>query len=180
MRLSVGMPAPAFAAEDMFGQAVALSQTTGKPVLLSFLRNGGCAMCNLQVHKLIQQYDQWHAQGLEIMVVFESPRESLAQHVSRQQAPFSIIPDPTAQLYDLYGVESSAEKVGHSMTPNQQQLALEAQAIGYPLQPEAGSNFFRLPADFLIDAKQVIRQAFYSEVVGDHLPFTTIEQFLAR
>jgi len=180
MRLAINTRAPDFKTADMFGQPVDLQCLAGKPMLISFLRNGGCAMCNVQVHKLIQRYDSWHQQGLEVIVIFESPVQSLLQNVSRQDAPFAIIPDPTAQLYALYGVESSEDKISHHLTPKQQQLVDEAHTIGYELKPEAGSNFFRLPADFLIDADQVIREAFYSEAVGDHLSFDLIDSFLAR
>lgn len=180
MRLLVGTRAPGFKVEDIFGQPIELQQYVGKPVLLSFLRNGACALCNLHVHKLIQKYDEFHRQGLEILTVFESPRESVLQYVSKQDAPFSIIADPQAHLYTLYSVESSEEKVSHTPTPKQMQLVAEAQQIGYSLTQEPGSNFFRLPADFLIGADQIIQKVYYSEAVGDHMAFEEIEQILLQ
>ncbi len=180
MRLSEGMPAPDFKATDMFGQPIDLESRAGKPVLLSFLRNGACALCNLQVHKLIRHYDQLHAAGLEIIAVFESPVESVTQHVGKQDSPFPIIADPEARLYALYGVESAEEKFADGLSAKQTALVGEAAAIGYSLTPEAGSNFFRLPADFLIGGDGIIRRALYSEAVGDHLSFAEIEQFAAQ
>jgi hypothetical protein len=82
----------------------------------------------------------------------------------------------------MYGVESSEEKVmvaATNPTAKQQQIILDAAEIGYPLTPEEGANFFRLPADFLIGPDLVIQRAFYSDAVGDHLPFEEIEQFLS-
>jgi thioredoxin-dependent peroxiredoxin len=179
MKLTAGMIAPDFTTEDIFGNPIALKNYAGKGLLLSFFRNGACAMCNLQVHRLIQKYPEYKAQGLEVLAIFESPRESVLTHVSKQDAPFPIIADPTAALYDLYGLESSEEKV---MAPVEgewrEELIKEASALGYPLQHEEGSNFFRLPADFLIGPDQRIVSAFYVDVIGQHISFDEIDQFL--
>src|ERR1041385_6197495 len=97
MKLTSGTPAPIFQVEDIFGQSVDLKAYVGKPVLLSFFRNVACAICNLQVHKLIRKYPDFHAQGLEIIAVFESPRSSVLEYMSKQDAPFPIIAAPEAQ-----------------------------------------------------------------------------------
>src|SRR4051812_44414312 len=93
MKLTVDMVAPGFETEDVFGKPVSLKSYAGKLLLLSFFRNGACAICNLQVHQLIQRYPDYHRQGLEIVTVFESPRESVLTHVTKQSAPFPIIAD---------------------------------------------------------------------------------------
>jgi peroxiredoxin len=181
MKLVPGIAAPVFQAEDIFGQPIDLQKYAGRPTLLSFFRNGACAVCNLQVHKLIQHYPAYHVCGLEVLAVFESPIASVRQHVGKQDAPFPIIADPQGRLYELYGVESSEEKVmaaAANPSAKQQQIVQHAAEIGYPLTPEQGANFFRLPADFLIAPDLTIQRAFYSDAVGDHLPFEEIEQFL--
>lgn len=179
MKLTAGQPAPDFTTEDIFGTPIALKDYAGKGLLLSFFRNGACALCNLQVHRLIQKYPEYTARGLEVLAVFESPRESVRAHVGKQDAPFPIIADPTAALYNLYGLESSEEKV---MAPVEgtwrEALIQEAKDIGYALQHEEGSNFFRLPADFLIGPDQRIVSAFYVDVVGQHISFDEIDAFL--
>jgi peroxiredoxin len=180
-RLSVGLAAPIFQAEDIFGNPIDLQAYHGQPVLLSFFRNAACAICNLQVHKLIQYYPAWQAAGLEIIAVFESPRENMLQYVGKQDAPFPIIGDPQARLYDLYAVEVSEEKVKATMAaPNIQAVVQEAAAAGYTLTHEEGSNFHRIPADFLIDTNGMLQQVFYADVVGQHMPFADIEVFLAQ
>jgi peroxiredoxin Q/BCP len=181
MKLTMGMIAPDFATEDVFGNPISRGAYAGKGLLLSFFRNGACAICNLQVHHLIKKYPDYQRHGLEIVAVFESPRASVVQHVSKQNAPFPIIADPEAKLYDLYGVESSQEKVLAPVDLDwRNQLIQEAEAIGYKLTKEEGSNFFRLPADFLIGPDQHISAIHYSEAVGTHLSFEEIEQFLAQ
>lgn len=179
MKLTAGTQAPQFETEDIFGAPIVLKNYAGKGVLLSFFRNGACALCNLQVHRLIEKYPEFHARGLEIIAVFESPRESVLQYVAKQDAPFPIIADPEASLYDLYGLESSEEK---AMAPVEgewrEELIKEASAMGYPLQREEGSNFFRLPADFLVGPDQRLVTAFYTDVIGQHITFDEIDAFL--
>lgn len=178
--LHVGAAAPMFQTEDIFAAPIQLSMYAGRPLLLSFFRNAACAICNLRVHQLIQQYPVYHKQGLEILAVFESPHSSIRQYVGRQDAPFPIIADPQAQLYTLYGVETSAEKIAQSMEMAQtQQIIQEAAAQGFALTPEAGSNFHRMPADFLIAPDQTLYEAHYAQHVTDHLSLDMVEQFIA-
>lgn len=183
MKLQAGDAAPLFEATDIFGERIDLRAYEGKPVLLSFLRNGGCALCNLRIHQLIQRYPELHGRGVEILAVFESPVASIRQHVtSRQDVPFSLIADPTASLYGLYGVEVSEEKTQASKArvdaPEMRQKIQAAAAIGYELAHEEGSNFQRIPADFLIGPDQRIQVVFYAELIGEHLSFAAIEDAL--
>ena len=181
MRIQSGTPAPKFQTEDIFTRAVTQPQTSGdhrKWRLLSFLRNGACAICNLRVHQLIEQYPHLQTK-LEVIAVFESPPESIRQYVGRQDAPFPIIADPNAVLYALYGVESSEEKVARTMQMPETQITIqEAAHQGFALTPEEGSNFYRIPADFLIDPDGIVQRAHYAEHLTDHLPLNEIEQVL--
>jgi peroxiredoxin len=179
MQIQPGTPAPTFRVEDVFGDSIGLGDYAGKRLLLSFFRNAACAICNLRVHQLIQHYPVYQRAGLEVLAVFESPRENILQYVGRQDAPFPIIADPQAQLYALYSVEVSEEKVAETMNMPETQATIRAAAAqGFVLTPEAGSNFNRMPADFLIGPDLTIQRAHYAEYVMDHLPFEDIERFL--
>jgi peroxiredoxin len=143
------------------------------------MRNAACALCNLRIHELIERYPEFRQRGLEVLAIFESPKENIDQHVLRQNVPFPIIADPKGQLYDLYGVETSEEKVKATLGADwQNSLVTRAAGIGYPLTPEAGSNFYRLPADFLIDPEGRTAAAYYADAVGQHLAFEAIENLL--
>ena len=179
MTLTAGSPAPEFDAVDLFDQPVTLTSYRGRPVLLSFFRNAACALCNLRVRQLIQRFPALQAQGLEVVVVFESSADALRQYVGRQDAPFPIVADPTAALYDLYQVESSEEKVATTMAMAATAAVIgEAADNGFELVPEADANFLRMPADFFIDRDGTIRKAHYADFVWDHLPFETVEALL--
>lgn len=178
-RISEGTVAPTFRAEDLFGHTIDLEDYVGRPLLLSFFRNAACAICNLRVHRLIQKYPAYQQKGLAIVAVFESPRENMLQYVGKQDAPFPLIANPAADLYDLYGVEVSDAKMQATMAaPNAKTIVQEAADNGFVLTPEAGSNFQRIPADFLIGADGIVQRAFYAELVGEHLPFEEIEAYL--
>lgn len=176
--LSKGEIAPDFTFAGIDGVPLQFSDLRGRKVLLAFFRNAGCAMCNLRVRHFIQRYNQWHMQGLEIVAVFESPETNMSQYVGRQEAPFPLIADPQADLYDLYGVEVSEEKVQATMADtNTQKFVAEAAAEGFALIPEEGSNFYRIPAEFLIDDNGIIQVAHYGQLVTDHLPLDVIDRF---
>jgi thioredoxin-dependent peroxiredoxin len=176
MFIQPGTPAPDFQVQDSFGNPIKLQDYAGKWLLLSFFRNGACAMCNLRVHQLIQKYPALQAQNLKIITVFESPSSSINQYVGKQNAPFPIVPDPTAKLYALYGLENSEEKVHATREkPEFPTMVQSAAAIGFALTPEEGSNFFRMPADFLIAPDSSIQIAHYAEYVYDHLELEILE-----
>jgi peroxiredoxin len=179
MHIRSGMSAPIFHGVDLFGNTIDLTDYHGTPVLLSFFRNAACALCNLRVHQLIERYPSFQRAGLEILAIFESPAESMREYVGKQDAPFPIIADPKAELYDLYGVESSEAKIAATMAmPATQQLIEAAAAQGFQLTNQPGSNFLRMPADFLIGADGVVLDAHYAGYVWDHLPFARIEELL--
>jgi peroxiredoxin Q/BCP len=134
----------------------------------------------LRVGHFIRRYNHWRLQGLEIVAVFESPETNMSQYVGRQEAPFPLIADPQADLYDLYGVEVSEEKVQATMADtNTQKFVAEAAAEGFALTPEEGSNFYRIPAEFLIDDNGIVQDAHYGQLVIDHLPLDVIDRFAA-
>lgn len=181
MHLLTGSPAPRFEVVDAWGIPVRLDDYAGRPLLLSFFRNALCAVCNLRVHQLTQRYPAYRELGLAVITVFESPAERVRDHLDRQDFPFTLIADPTARLYDLYGVETSAEKVAATMErPETPAIIATAAAAGFMLTPEAGSNFHRIPADFLINPDLTIARAHYAEFVTNHLGFDAIEEFIAR
>ncbi|TGK01346.1 redoxin [Leptospira langatensis] len=171
-----GEPARDFEYKDLDGNSHRLSELKGKKILLSFLRNGACALCNLRVHSMIKNYPELN--GLDILAIFESKKEDMLPYVGQQKPPFALIPDPEAGIYSLYDVEVSQEKVQSSMdSAVVHGRVQEASAVGFSLTPQEGSNFFRMPADFLIDEDFKIHKAFYSSLIGDHIDLEEIKDW---
>jgi peroxiredoxin len=181
MKIQPGTIAPSFSAVDLFGEPVSLEAYRGRTVLLSFFRNAACALCNLRVHHLIERRREYQTRGLEIVVVFESPAASLRRYVGTQDAPFPIVADPEATLYDLFGVESSQAKVTATMAMAETAgVVAQAAVAGYELVEEPDSNFLRMPADFVIGPDGTIVAAHYAQFVWDHLPFPELEELAGR
>ena len=177
MALHEGTSAPDFETVAVDGTRLRLREYAGQPVFLAFFRNAACALCNLRVHHMIERFPAWQAQGLAVITVFESPHERIVAY--GQQPPFPIIADPAARLYDIYEVETSESKLNASLSMAETQAAIAAAAAqGFTLTKEEGSNFHRMPADFLIGPDQTIRVARYANFVTDHLPFETIDEYL--
>lgn len=176
--LQPGDYAPLFQSVDQNGNMISLEAYRGRKLLLAFFRNAACALCNLRVHQFIQRYPQWQQHHLDVICVFESPDAALQQHVGQQNAPFPLIADPNAELYALYGVETSVAKTQATLAqPNVHQFTDEAEAAGFKLTPEEGSNFNRIPAEFVLDEDGILRIAHYSRLITDHLPYETIERY---
>jgi peroxiredoxin len=136
-------------------------------------------MCNLRVHQMIQRYPEFQRMGLDVVAVFESPVASIHAHVGKQDPPFPVIADPDAVLYDLYGVEESADKVQRTIArPETAGIIRLAAEAGFRLAHEEGANMNRMPADFLIGPDGLVRLAHYAEFVTDHLPFAEIKACL--
>ncbi|MFD0716086.1 redoxin domain-containing protein [Paenibacillus sp. GCM10027626] len=176
--LQPGMIAPTFTASDIHDTPVTLEGYRGRKVLLSFFRFSACAVCNLRVHQFIGRYAQWKREGMDIIAVFESPIANMKIYVGAQDAPFPLVADPMAALYDLYGIETSEEKVQATLADARtKEFIIEAAAAGFKLTPEKDSNFHRIPAEFLIDENGILQVVHYSQLLTDHLELTMINRF---
>jgi peroxiredoxin len=174
MRLQPGVEAPSFTARTWDAREIRLGDYLGGPVWLAFFRYAACPLCNLRVHQMIARYEQLTENGLVLLTVFQSPASSVAEYVGKQAPPFPILCDPEEALYALYGLEASL--VGFLAPSNLKELR-QAKKLGFPaLGPMEGTKT-RLPADFLIDAGGVIRDAFYGSRTAESIPFERVAQF---
>ncbi|GIP26713.1 peroxiredoxin [Paenibacillus sp. J23TS9] len=180
-QLQHGDTAPFFQMTDQNNECITLEKYRGRKILLAFFRNSACALCNLRVHQFIQRYPEWQQQGMEVIALFESPEANLHRYVGQQNAPFSLIADPAAEIYKLYSVETSEAKTKATLSQPgiHQKISDQVEAAGFKLTPEEGSNFNRIPAEFLIDEEGIVNVAYYGSLITDHLPFEIIERFAA-
>lgn len=178
MKIQPTIPARDFSIKTFNGQQFRLSDYKGHKILLSFYRNGACAICNLRIHELITHHTSLEVAGVKVVAVFESSVDQMIPFVARQNAPFVLIPDAAAELYNLYGIETSEEKINHVMQSGiAHNTVAQAARQGFPLMPQEGSNFYRMPADFLIDENFVIRRSHYSDHLIDHITIPEVLEF---
>ncbi len=175
MRLVEGQKAINFTVKDIFGNEVSLSDYKGKKLLLSFYRYASCPLCNLRVNDLIKQEPIFKKNGMEMLAIFQSPKESIKEYVGKQDAPFPIIADPTRKLYKLYGVETSVLGVFKALLKPEK--FKDAKKKGFKPGTVEGAKSL-IPADFIIDGNLNISKVYYGNDIGDHMPINMIMEFL--
>ena len=171
-------PAIDFTAKTIEGKDFTLSSLKGRKIYLSFYRNGACAVCNMRVHEISLQQEAFDKAGIEIIAVFESSIEDMKPYVGSQELAFTLLSDPEGKLYDLYNIKSSPELVNQVMTSGSANSRIaEAGEAGYKLTKQEGSNFFRIPAEVLIDENFFVKKIHHADKLVNHLPIEEVLKF---
>jgi len=175
--LRIGQVAPDFQAQNYSGDEVRLKDLRGKKVLLSFHVFASCPFCNLRVNELKNKYPEWRAQGFEMIHVFPSPGETIARYAGKDQPAFPVIGDPEKKLYALHGLRKSFMGLVQGFFKVKRLFRAFAVVGLIDSLTNNDSDMRQLPADFLIDGKGVIQEAFYAKTVSDNLPIERIDSF---
>ena len=173
-QLVIGKPAPDFQAMNWKGETVRLADRRGRRLWLAFFRYASCPLCNLRIHQMRERFSDWSAAGLDLVAVFQSPRQQVERYVGRQAPAFELVCDPEETLYQLYGLKKSlAGYVNPKVAPK----LLRAAKLGYlPGAPDGTKT--RLPGDFLIDSSGILTDVFWGSDISEHIPFDRVETFL--
>lgn len=173
-----GKRAVDFEATTIDGKPFHLSDFQGQKIFLSFFRNGACALCNLRVHEISTRQREFDAAGIKVIAVFESTVDDMKPYVGKQQLSFTLLSDPTGKIYQQYGVRNSPEIIQEVMrSGSAHEKVSEAAAAGFTLIPQEGSNFFRIPAEVLIDKNFEIVKVHHCTALIDHLTLDEILKF---
>jgi peroxiredoxin len=115
-------------------------------VHLQFRRFAGCPFCNLHLRSIAARHDEIVGAGIREVVVFHSSAAELLAH--QERVPFAVIADPDKQLYQEFGVESSARAVldRRALLPAIRGIVHKRRVWSLNLQ----GGPLGLPADFLI------------------------------
>lgn len=172
-RLTKSIKAPSIALKDVTGEKVNLQTMTkgDKKVLICFFRPVWCPICNHRTHELIGRYKELQEKGIDVIAVYPSKQETMAQYVKDAKIPFTVISDPDEVLYKKYSIERSMAKAKKTMTQegikDVIQKGMEAyKGKSYPKKDDKYTSIIN--ADFLIGAKRAVEIAYYGEYVGDH------------
>jgi len=166
-------PAPPFTTHDVYETELDLGTLQGKKIYLAFERNAGCPVCNLRTHELLKHQDNFKAQNVIVILIYESSAEKMREYLGDTPYPFHFVADPQNRLYNLYGVQRSIIKVFRGLFH------------GLLTKVKAGTKLFkepmkqdghldRVPAEFLIDEQGKLSLVHYGKFVGDHLPVDVI------
>ena len=168
MRLKENEIAPSFSVVDMNGKTFDLDSPREKPLLIAFFRYASCPLCNLRVHELIENYENLKDK-IEIVLIFQSPKEKIEQYVGKQNIPYRLLPNPNKRLYHLYGVENSWLGFAKAWTVEIKRVFIALFKKHY-LPGSVEGEIHRIPADFIVDSDNKILKAYYGKDIGDHLP----------
>ena len=166
MRLTTGTLAPGFASESIGGRRVSLEQLRGRPVLLKFYRFATCPVCNLHMHRFIQEHRMVSDAGLTTVVFYHSPADKLAE-AQDYATPFDLVPDPEKRIFRAYGVERGLRGL---VSPTVMREYMKALMAGYsPGLLTSDGGITGNPADFIIDASGRVVFAHYGKHYADSL-----------
>ncbi len=175
MRLSIPQPAPLLRLQDIHGQPLSIG-SRGTPTLLSFFREADCPFCNFRVYELTHNFPLLAALEVEIIVVFSSDEARVRRFIAKQPRPFRMVADPVDSGHRAYGIEHSwLGKLRASITRFPSML--RGQTLVGPAGRPTGTQ---MPADFLIDAKGHVVDAYYGRDAGDHIPLARLPAFAAK
>ncbi|MBL8817737.1 MAG: AhpC/TSA family protein [Planctomyces sp.] len=173
MRLKLGDIAPAFELPDLHGNLVRLSDFAGRRLLISFHRYAACPLCNLHIHELSQASTELKSHGLEIVAIFMSGPQRVADQYESREVPFPILADPDRKAYGPYGVESSIPGMLASFVHPR---AMKAFFSGF-MPGKIDADTTTLPADFLLNSEHQIVDTWYSSNITQHMPLDRIRRF---
>lgn len=172
-RLQKSIKVPNFVLTSVSGEKVNLQSLlkNNERVLVCFFRPVWCPICNKRTHELIERYDELKAKGIEVVAIYPTNAEIMAQYVKDANIPYPVIADPEEALYEVYSIERSLKKRQKTMARAdfKDNVAKGTQLFGgksYLERPEDGSTLVN--ADFVLIGKRLVDIAYYGEYVGDH------------
>ena len=175
MRLLAPTQAPVLDLVDVRGQPIRIGGN-GRLTLLSFFRDAACPFCNFRIYELTSRHAELSAQGLEIVAVFSASQVDVLRFAGHRPRPFPLAADPTSTAHEVYGIQRSLWRKLKAIVTRMPTLLKGMRLVGL-----AGLNTSNLmPADFLIDERGRIIEAYYGSDAGDRIPLERIEQFLQR
>jgi peroxiredoxin Q/BCP len=172
-KYGINTKAPQIFAKDVKGNVIRLKVilNENKKVLLCFFRPIWCPICNQRTHQLIKRYEELKEKGIEVVAIYPTKEETLAQYVNDANIPFHVIADPDELLYKSYAVERNMDKVMAAMKRDDIKVAYKEGKELYNGKKYARKNGNYDPivnADFVIGAKRMLEVAYYGKFAGDH------------
>ena len=170
-RFAKSVKVPNFVLTDVAGEKVNLQALLkdNERVLLCFFRPVWCPICNKRTHELIERYEELKAKGIEVVAIYPSKPEIMAQYVKDAEIPFPVIADPAEALYEIYSIERSLKKVQATMQRSDfnETVSTGMKLYGGKSYGEPGDSPF-INADFIVSSRRMLDVAYYGEYVGDH------------
>lgn len=102
--LNEGQKAPCFTAKDQNGNAISLSDFSGKDVILYFYPKDDTPGCTAEACSFRDNYQSLQASGFEVLGVSVDDEKSHQKFITKYSLPFPLISDTDKKIVEAYGV----------------------------------------------------------------------------
>lgn len=166
-KLTKGDTMPDLTFDSPFEKGLSLYEVIkGSPkTAVLFLRYYGCTLCQYDMHVLAEKYDEITADGGKVLVALQSKPELIAQDITKDTFPFTIICDPKMSFYKQFDIQPAKSKIEMTDAGTMVKIT-KAMAAGYEHGEYEGDEM-QLPACFVIEPSGFITYAHYGKSVGD-------------
>lgn len=154
-----------------------LSKTIEKPTIIVFSRYYTCSVCQMLLAELKKSWQQISAIGLDLKVVLQSERQSIAEATAEEPFGFDLICDPKAELYDRYNVfeaDSDLALLAGNMEIIKQMGGVRGIMLSSKNGEKTEGRSRQLPAVFVVQPDMTISYAYYGRTMVDLPDFSAV------
>jgi peroxiredoxin Q/BCP len=180
MKIANNQPAPNFTVNDVYGNLINLQQFKGRKVHLIFYRFAGCPFCNLRFHQINKLTDEYKANNVALISVYESSIENMRAMMADEKFYSLLIPNADSSLYKLYDLERSKLSLFIYLVFKGGLADVIKGGKLFKNKVAQDGHVDRLEAEFLIDAAGKVVNAHYAKTQGDYLNIDAIRGFITK
>ncbi|MDF1571055.1 MAG: thioredoxin-dependent thiol peroxidase [Bacteroidales bacterium] len=114
IELTIGDPAPKFAAPDQEGNMVSLDQFKGKKLVLYFYPKDNTPGCTAEACDLRDNYERFQSEGYEILGVSADSQKSHQNFINKYDLPFRLLSDVDKKILESYNAWGEKKMYGKS------------------------------------------------------------------
>jgi peroxiredoxin len=142
-----------------------------KKTVFWLLRYIGCTSCRYDIQTISEKYQKFLDLDTQVLVVLQSPPETIREEEGAHSFPMEIICDPEFEIYNRFSVASAPDKAGLQPTEPAEVKKMRAkreriQAAGI-VHGKYEGNELQLPALFVVDKNASVLYARYAKIIAD-------------
>jgi peroxiredoxin len=173
---------PVFTAKDAEIQTSELLKKAEKTIFW-VLRYVGCTSCRYDIHLIKENYQKFIDKNAQVVVVLQSPPETIKADLAGDEVPYEIVSDPAQRFYKRFGIEAADTKEGLRPPASDaaglakvQAKSEKVKASGFVHGKYEGDEF-QLPAFFIVDSAGKVLYAHYAAYIAD---MPTVDEAAAK
>jgi peroxiredoxin len=147
------------------------------------LRYVGCTSCRYDIHLIKENYQKFTAKNAQVVVVLQSPPETIKADLAGDEVPYEIVSDPDQRFYKRFSIEAADTKEG--LRPPASDAAGLAKVQAKSEKVKAGGfvhgkyegDEFQLPAFFIVDSEGKVLYSHYAAYIAD---MPTVDEAAAK